>query len=158
LPVDVAMPEDGVADEAVVPAAVEEAPQLALAAGRIEPPPDDRVEARVPIPLPGVVPRAWPRVAVVDAIALALDPVAAERLLGDAEDPIRRTHAVIRCIPRSAKKVKSAPSPIRASSPGQVSCQVTDPMKPWRAASTTWVTGLIRAIVWSQPWSSAIGA
>ena len=41
---------------------------------------------------------------------------------------------------------------------GQVPSQVTLPMKPWRAASTTWVNGLYSAAVASQPVSSACGA
>src|SRR4029077_2402383 len=161
LPVDVAVPEDRVADEAVVGAAGKQAAELAFGAGAVEAPPDDRVKAGVPIPLPRVVERARSRVPEVASAALAINPVAAQRLLDDSEDSIAdaafedgfRAHAVMRRMPRNAITVNSAPSPSRARRPGQVFPQVTDPMKPWRAASTTCVTGLIRATVCSDPWS-----
>ena len=41
---------------------------------------------------------------------------------------------------------------------GQVPSQLTPPMKPWRAASTTWVMGLYSATVASQPVRSCWGA
>src|SRR5687768_3288895 len=50
-----AVPEDGVSDEPVRPTAVQQALELAPGAASVEAPPDDRVEARVPVPLPGVV-------------------------------------------------------------------------------------------------------
>ena len=46
----------------------------------------------------------------------------------------------------------------RTTIAGQVPDQVTPPMKPWRAASTTWVIGLYSATVASQPVSRAWGA
>ena len=48
--------------------------------------------------------------------------------------------------------------PGTATIPGQVSAQLSPPRNPWRAASSTWVTGLTWAIDFSQPCSSAIGA
>src|SRR3954451_22136154 len=73
LPVDGAVPEDRVADEAVGPSAIEQAAELALGPVLVKAPPDDRVKAGVPVPLPGEVTRARTRVAVGDAVPLALD-------------------------------------------------------------------------------------
>src|ERR1044072_3816748 len=62
-------------------------------------------------------------------------------------------------MPRRAKYTSTASIPTSATMPGQVLAQVTVPStKPWRIASTTWVSGLSRAIVCSHPWSSASGA
>src|SRR4051812_22280454 len=88
LPVDGLVPEDRVADEAVGPSAIKQAAELALGAVLVEAPPDDRVKAGVPVPLPWVVTRARTRVAVGDAVPLALDPARAQRLLGESHDAV----------------------------------------------------------------------
>src|SRR3954447_5793404 len=155
LPVDGAVPEDRVADEPIVGTTVQQAAKLALGARAVEAAPDDRVEARVPVPLPWVVPGAGPRIAEANPIPVALDPVALQRLLGNAEDlllDVRHDRgfghqAVMRFMPRSAKKVSTAARPISVTSPGHVSAQLTSPTNPCRAASTTWVTGLYLATV-----------
>src|SRR4029453_15138141 len=67
----------------VIGAARKQAAQLALGPGPVEAAPDDRVEAGVQVPLPGVVAGARPRVAVGHAVPVPLYPVAAEGLLGD---------------------------------------------------------------------------
>ena len=53
------VPEDRVADEAVGALGREQALQLGPRARRVEPAPDDRREAGVPVPLPGVAARGW---------------------------------------------------------------------------------------------------
>src|SRR5215813_10206003 len=88
LPVDGAVPEDRVADEAVGAPAVEQAPKLALGPLAVESPPDDRVKARVPVPLPRVVPGAGTRVGEGDPVALTLDPAGAQRLLREPQNAV----------------------------------------------------------------------
>ena len=89
LPVDVTVPEDRVPDEAVIGCRRRAGCGARSRRARgIEAPPDDRVEARIPVPLPRVVARARARVAVVDAVALAVQPVSPQGLLRDPENAI----------------------------------------------------------------------
>ena len=52
-------PEDRVADEAVGVGGVQQRLELAARAGRVEAAADDRVEARVPVPLPRIASAGW---------------------------------------------------------------------------------------------------
>ena len=83
LPVDGPVPEDRVTDEAVGAPSVKQAAELPLGALAVEAPPDDRVKAGVPVPLPRVVARTGARVGEGNAVPLALDPALAQGLLGD---------------------------------------------------------------------------
>src|SRR5215218_11113813 len=129
------VPEDDVADEAVLPHRGEQGLELLARAPRLEAPPDDRREARVPVPLPRVPRGARPRVGVADATSLSLGVRGGE--YPPAELRELRQYPV-RSMPRSARAPRTPTSPARATRPGQVPAQVTgSPMKPWRAASTT---------------------
>ena len=83
------VPEDRVADEAVVALRGEQALELGPGAVGVEAAPDDRREAGVPVPLPGVPGRARPGVGKVRLTAIALEPAAAQDPLGDLDDGSR---------------------------------------------------------------------
>src|SRR5262249_36017746 len=72
-------PQDRVADEAVGVRRVQQRLELGARAGRVEAAPDDRVEARVPVPLPRVAARRGHRERVVAGAVVALAPVALQQ-------------------------------------------------------------------------------
>src|SRR5205807_7272555 len=74
-------PEDRVADEAVLALGGQQRLELGAGLRCVEPPPHDRREARVPEPLPRIVPGAGAGVGESDAIGRphTLDPVLLER-------------------------------------------------------------------------------
>ena len=80
---DRVIPEDHVTDEPVGPAGAKQRFELRPGAARVEAAPDDRREARVPVPLPGIARRARAGVGVADAPPLALRPARAEYTLGE---------------------------------------------------------------------------
>src|SRR5204863_6563041 len=116
----------------------------------VEPAPGDRREARVPVPLPGIVARARTGVCVADAPPLALGPARPQHPLAAAGE-VGAHSSVTRYIWRSDRAPRKATRPASATRPGQVPPQLRPPMNPCLAASVTWVTGLIWATVCRQP-------
>src|SRR5207302_6964415 len=87
-----ASPEDRVTDEAVVALRSQQGLELGAGLELVEPPPDHRREARVPEPLPRIVPGAGPGVGERDAIRgpHTLDPILFERPLAHRAEPFDR--------------------------------------------------------------------
>ena len=88
-PVERGVPEDRVADEPVLALRGEQRLELALRSRAVEVAPDDRGEARVPVPLPRVMAGARAGVRERDAVggAHALAPVLAKDGLAHLADP-----------------------------------------------------------------------
>ncbi len=87
------VPEDRVADEAVGALGGEQALELGPRAGGLEAAVDDRREAGVPVPLPGVAPRARFGVGVGNALGGAFAPVLPEYALGLGQRALSVIHA-----------------------------------------------------------------
>ena len=145
------------ADEAVGALGGQQRLELGSGPRRLEAPPDDRREAGVPVPLPGVAAGAGLRVGEAAAVAGALRPVAAQGL---ARRSRPRPPLTGRYVASRAATARRAPPAGRRTpgSPARFPPQVTPPTNAWRVASITWVTGLILAIARSQGCSSASGA
>ncbi len=114
---DVAAPEDRVADEAVRPLRRQQALQLGPRPRRLEAAPDDRREAGVPVPLPGVAAGARLGVAEAGLAAAARRPSSAAAPARSRRGPPRRVADAFRHSVRRISRSASAPS--TASRPGQ---------------------------------------
>ena len=77
------LPEDHVADEAVRAGGAQQSLELRPRPRRVEATPDDRREARVPVPLPWIAPGARAGVGVGNPVPLALGPACVEHAMAE---------------------------------------------------------------------------
>ena len=101
------------------PRACEQALELGARPRRVEPPPGDRGEARVPVPLPRVAARARTGVGEADAVAARPRPSSAPRMARTTAGELAAGQTAVRRIPRRAKAPSRASSPARRGAPAR---------------------------------------
>ena len=97
-----AIPEDRVADEAVLARRAQQRAQLLARAIAVEAPPHDRAVAGVPVPLPAITLGAGPGIGELDSVAATRGPVGGERLAAAL--------AQLQCV-RGGRAIASPPIP-----------------------------------------------